>query len=163
MLNIKSIVAGIASLRSEKSRLKNALETKLRRREDLHSMPLPKSDFINMVTEKLDSNQDPISAMLRQQLGSWIEQPLENPVYSAFLPLSWPNGSGITGEMLHYLLREDIKEAMAKAIDKWSWPVDCGPTRAERKLELVKLDKEIEELNAQLQELEEVLPAAGNA
>lgn len=163
MLNIKSIVAGIASLRSEKSRLKNALETKLRRREDLHSTPLPKSDFVSMVTEKLDSNQDPISGMLRQQLGSWVDQPLEDPVYSSFLPLSWPNGSGITGEILHFLLKDEIKKALEAAINKWPWPSDCGPTRAERKLELNKLDQEIEELNAQLKELEDVLPAAGNA
>lgn len=155
MLDLKKISAALGDLASEEARLRGRLEACLQRREDLHTLPLPREDFTAQICEYLDGAKNPLIDRLRPQFKDRLNRPMEYFNYSqgGFKPLSWPVAEGIPSDVFHFIFKKEIKAAITDAMKQWDWPKEVGPTRAERAVEIAQLDAEIHELHQQLEQL----------
>lgn len=139
-----------AELRNEQAQLEKRLDVCLRRREDLHTLPLPKEDFIKSVESLIEKADSGYPSDLKHTLESLVKSPAERPNWPKFNPLttflSTPSPSALL-----FIFRKQIAAGVREALTTWDWPDKVGPPQAERFKELEKLDKEIADLQQQLE------------
>lgn len=153
MIELDKINDILVTVESEQKKVQEQLEKLLRRREELHTLPLPQADFIKLFIEEQSLRENQLSERLFRKYSSRIHEPMwtlkirgENDS-----PLTWPKGHlTIPVDVFHILFSKEINAAIVEALEKWSWPEEVGPTRAEREKELAKLDEEIDSLKSWL-------------
>jgi len=152
-LSLNKLTAMFAEVRGEQARLEKRLDECLRRREDLHSLPLPREDFAKIVDGWIDQAQTAYPSKLRQKLESFIDNPLKVPNWgdNGFNPLMIWSSTTPDPAAFTFLLKKQIRAGVAEALAVWDWPEKVGPPQAERFKELEKLDKEITDLQQQLE------------
>lgn len=131
------------------------LKDKKQMRSDVANLPLPQSDFADMVCEKIELEGAQCSRRMEQTFSyaktSYVELESLPPILESY---GGGSKSGIINPMNIYGLQgEQLKESMHAMVMSWSWPANIGPPRSERKAALEKLDKEIEKLEPKLEEL----------
>lgn len=156
MLNftkLKSMLGDVAARRRE---LEGQIETLLQRREDLASLPLPKSDFLEFMSACIDDHKADYIERLERQINQHHEnghplclKPSKN--WPVLAPWSGQVNVIVPGAIL-CLLGPEIKTRLAQLVGEMQWP-DAGPPLAERRDELEKIDKEITKLEAELGEI----------
>ncbi len=142
----------IQAFRSEESAVKAQLEKALQRREDLHTLPLPREDYIEMVCSFADGR---IKERYPKNLKHKIAFTEGNPMRSVNLDLfnistSHADANKIDNSLILWCFSDQIKDGIKRAIETWDYPSEVGPTRAERSKEIKQLDKDISKLQKQL-------------
>lgn len=150
---------------SETRDLKRELGEKLDRRQDLHTLPLPKSDLVNHVFDLIDNGRvREFPLKLRQfKLESLEQNPLVTPNLQNFNILSIHDQTKPDPTALLYIFKDQIKSGIRAAVEEWEYPPDSevGPPRAERLKEIEKLDKEIAALQAKLDKINDIAQSEG--
>lgn len=152
MLALNKLAEMLASIRNEEKRLTAQLDKCLRRREDLHQLPYEKEEFILMIEAMVDRNKFRYPDKLKHKIAGLIQAPL-HPIdpEMRFNPLMLFDDIVADHDALLFVFQKEIKAGVRRAIDSWEWPDKVGPPKAERLKELKKLDKEIADLQTQLE------------
>jgi len=160
---------GLKTLRDEESRLRAQLETARRRREDLLTLKLAKADVVALLVGMVDSKAERYPATLRAAIEGLINstQTKRDKLGVAiqvrggiFSPIKSSGQSTVAGpEHLEvgfcYLFREQIKAAVAQAVEGMDWPAEVGPPPAQRTEELRQLDAQSQRIEAEIVVIEE--------
>ena len=161
MIELDKINDFLATVGSEQKKVQAQLEELLRRREELHTLPLPQDDFIKMFIEEQSLRENQFSERLFGKYSSLIHSPMWTFKIRGIndSPLTWPKGTPtIPPDVFHFIFSKEINTAIVEALKKWSWPEEVGPTRAEREKELAKLDKQIDKLKSWLDRAKKLSP-----
>ncbi len=161
MLDLSQVNKAIAKIVKEKENVQARLDMLLQRRQELTNKPLPKSDFIAMVLEEQSLRENDLSHRLFMKYKARIHEPM-SPLKIRGIndtPLSWPMGTNdIPNDVWHVLFGKQINAVIVEAMEKWEWPEEVGPTRAERQEELAVIEVEIAELKAWLDQAAQLSP-----
>jgi chromosome segregation ATPase len=153
VLDLTQVNKEIAKIAKEKEKIQARLEELLQRRQELTNKPLPKKDFIDMIIEEQGLRENELSRRLFKIYGRRLNEPMSPMKIRGRddSPLCWPIGENkIPNDVWHVIFGKQINAAITEAAEKWEWPEDVGPTRAERQEELERIGTEIEELKAWL-------------
>ncbi len=148
-------------MRGEERTIKGKLERALQRREDLHTLALPREDVVGLFHQWIDTSAAvwPKRSQIRHT--GMIEGPMKNWQVNNFNPLCPLGNHTLEPSAVCFLLGPVLKEGIAKTVESWQWPEEVGPSLADRRKELVKLDKEIEKLQSQLDDIRGIARAEG--
>ena len=153
-VDVSSLKEILGRVKAERGRLQGEIEKRLRRREDLESLPLPQSDFADQVVEWTLNYADQYPGILRHKIGAHISTPAQDLNFGGrFNPCTWESERVLEPSFVMFAMRDVVVDAVRKAIMGWDWPAEVGPPRSERKAELGRLDTEIAGLQQQLSEL----------
>ncbi len=151
---IKTFRDVLKALQGEEHKIKADLEKALQRRESLHTLPLPLDDYIAAVHEQMDKARSDWPDHLKHKLVSFNDRPLVERAWINFNPLATVEGSKLHPGALMFCFGQEAKKGVAAAISSWDdYPETVGPTRAQRFIELKKLDKDIAILQGKLKKI----------
>jgi hypothetical protein len=108
-----------------------------------------------------------LSTLIDNQLEDLTRAPLVDlsdrdiKIANAFRLPFVQNDGLVVSENLLGICNEQVKSAVRQAVMAWSWPAETGPTRAERRKEIERIDGEIARLERQLAELQAAASDAG--
>jgi len=163
MFDFTKLKGYISNLGIETRKLAAALESKKLEREKLQDLPLPRDDFIKMITSWVDESSGRFNDFLHNKLivrMKILERP--NTIWNTSgFGLFTGNDGTLNQECLCAIFGKEIKSVIAASISTWDWPAECGLPRAERKTALVIINKEIEKLEADIHDIQEQAHTAG--
>ena len=135
--------------------IKSELVSKKQLRSEIANLPLPQSDFADLLCEKIDLDGSMSSTRLEQSFAYAKENYLE--IESVTPILESTGGGHVQGAIqpmhLYALFGSLLKDPLRDLVMSWDWPKKVGPPRSERKAAIEKLDDEIETLAFELEEL----------
>lgn len=175
MSKIADIVNALRGAKSELSNLRARLKTLEKRREDLQSLPLPKSELVELVNRMIDEAGSAYPERLSRALNEYAREPLkerqavnhDEGTYSSVrvcTATEWPQIAATPKTVeraLCYLLGDLLKAGVYKAIDEMPYSGIVGPPMPERRKELAKIESEMASVKAQVKEAEEEMRAGG--
>lgn len=132
--------------------LENDLEAKKQRLAYLEEAPLPATELAESVIDTLLQHGDAaFHGNLDHKLQPAINAPLADPKATQWKPslftrLTRPGD--IDPFALFWLLREPLSQAIREEIVNWPDYPEAGPPRAKREAEMVRLQREIDDLTA---------------
>lgn len=162
----ESLKVALGKIRSEHSVLTKKREKLLQRREDLYNLPISKEDFIDSITDGINTHADEYQKRMQQTVDDFNGRgnSLKNANHVATLPFLSPwSGQGqnsITAMALFALLGNEMRTSLSRVIADLDWP-KAGPPIVARKKEIAKLDREISKIDAELGELKAVANQSG--
>lgn len=176
-MKLADIFAGLRNAKSELAS-KRATEKKLQRElEDERSMPLPKSELADL----MDTMIDECASAYPERLARSIAEHAQNPMQKR-APLNHDEGSGngirvctatefpqimatpkTIERALCFLLRDQLKAGVRKAIDEMPYTALFGRPMSERMKRIAKLESELANLRAEIKEIEEEMRQGGIA
>ena len=143
------------AIQAKIDRIKAELAEKKQDRSEIANLPLPQSDFADLLCEKIDAEGRMSSVRLEQQFAyakeNYIELESVNPILEA-------TGAGFKSGVIqpmhiYSLLGSLLKKPLHDLVMAWDWPKKVGPPRSERKAAIEKLDDQIEALAFDLENL----------
>jgi hypothetical protein len=143
---------------TRRDELAAGIEERKRRREDLQALPLPRDDVLELLAEYAAACRRRHGAELRRNLQDALPRVMAMPEHSIGL-ISLTRGDLSEGTLLA-LFGPAVLDVLRAEIETWDWP-EAGPSRAERRAEIERLDGEIDELERQLDELRREALLAG--
>ncbi len=143
------------NVQSKIDKTKSKLVVKKQLRSEIANLPIPQSDFADLVCEKIDLDGSLSCCRLEQHFISaksgYIELDGMSPILESF------GGGHVSGkinpENIYALLGDQLKNPLREMVMSWDWPKKVGPPRSERKSAIEKLDDEIETLGLNLEDL----------
>lgn len=161
---IQKILAGVGNLTAIRRGLLDKRETLLQRLDELHALPLAKPDIIDALNGAINNGRADYLERLQTQLGAYLRngRGIEGipPNFPVMAPNSGMGHNAIIPAAIMALLGEQIKETLAKIVGDLDLP-EAGPTLAERRAEIERIDKELSKIEAELAEIESAARAAG--
>lgn len=172
LFDFAKVKATIGALAGELRSLRAEREALLQKREELESAPISKSDLLELLDAWVDRRAADFPRRLEVGLNYYRRHPLltlpENPK-AATHPMRVLNAALNPDSMatvdtledsLFFVLGAQVKAGLRQAVESMDFTV-AGPPRIER-LETIKaIDKRIDELDKQEQELTEQAEASG--
>jgi len=170
LFGLEPVRDALDRLRGEVSGLSAKLEAARRRREDLLSQPVSKSELTTAAARWVDLEGEKYRQRLHSRLGGIAGRPLDVERISDH-PLGRWALLGITDRNAHQadrleagalalLFGDELKERFAAEIGQLDFPVDA-PALPERKKMAAKLDEEIETTESNLPEIVNAARASG--
>lgn len=149
----------LSGLVQQKTGIEAEIEQRMRRREELLALPLPRDDVMVLISEAIAQRRSVFSHGVGEQLDFLRKTYLtELPAHTSLLPVS---GRELNANMLEYVLGASLQRCLEVELRSWDWPSEVGPPRAERAREIARLDGEIESLEAELTRLLQAAREAG--
>lgn len=149
----KKFLDAFKKVKNEEQSVKADLQAALKRREDLHTLALPREDVIDMFCGWVDDLARHFPQKMQKRHENILHGPLRNWNIVNFNPLALWNNDKIEPMAMAFVFNSALKEGIAGAIKKWDWPEDVGPPLADRKKEIAELDKTIAELQERLDKI----------
>ncbi len=152
---LSSLTTAIHGVRDQAQAIRRNIDRLKARRKELGLLPLPKTDVLSGVLEYIDAREK-----------SWADDALPlmlKPFLSADgarldVPVIESNGSYHEQNKVHPgaiygLLGDALKDAIRARIMAMPWPDKVGPTRAERRAEIERIDAELADLESGLKKI----------
>jgi len=160
----------LGDIRAQHDGLVAKREKALQKREDIVFLPLPKNDFIAMIEEQIDGAGSEYKERLQHQVNQSHEA--RNIVKKSKFPYPILNpwaGAGdhnkpfasMLRDTVYFYFGEQIKIGMTKSIMSLEWPEKVGLPLSERAAAIDKVDKEIEKIESDLEELISIARKSG--
>jgi len=161
MADFRSVETAVREIRATREKLEQRLEKARLERDELAAAPLSNADVIGLVTEALDRDAEDAPRRLKHLVESLRSRPMRDPdapldIWSYALP-----GKERIGYVLVSLLAPEIKQAMAEVIADMPEDEASGPSLADRRNRIEKLDVEIDAAMTELDELRQQARRAG--
>lgn len=169
--DIKKFVSGVKGNLGELREKKAKLE---KRAEDLKTLARPRDEVADLVCARIDEIAGLHPARFAHSLQALIHQPLDQPHPDAddegtasqirVLTTTGHNMGAATTKTveraLFFLLNDQVKAGVRKAIAEMPYPDAVGPPMPDRLKEIARVESEIAAIQAQIKTLEEELTAA---
>lgn len=144
--------------------IRDELERKRRRREELRTLRLPPPDVLALFSELLDARAAAYEENFLRRFDFFVRDPsrsVNNPgTRGAALVADGAAGgvsSGTLDFMLAYFFKDQILAKISEVAERTC--TNAGPSRADRAVELKKLDAEISELEREEKDMLDELDA----
>lgn len=168
MFDFNLFKKSIGDLTAQIRKVREEIETLKQRRDLLVMAPPTKADMVAILQKRIDALGEGYPERLVKSLQPWMganateiyQQPL------GFLLAGQFNTMGQVGDAsnlvggLAYLLRDQFKQGIARAIDAANWP-EGSVSLAEREKEIKKLDEKIGQLEGEDKRLQMMAAEAG--
>lgn len=153
------------------------LKAKEKEREDLVSLARPKAELIELIDERIDESAAAYPERLARALAHDAHHPMDKRHALNHDEGAWSDVKVCTAtehpqvaptpktieRALCFLLRDQLKAGVRKAIDEMPYPTRVGPPMTERSKRLAQLDADIASLKAQIKEINDRMREVGVA
>ncbi|MBN9132011.1 MAG: hypothetical protein J0H48_01410 [Nitrosospira multiformis] len=171
-LKVKST---LESALNECKKMRATMEKNKLRIEELRKLPLPKEELIELVSKWMDDSGSDYPQLLQAELNKFVSNPMDSPqkysyqngparlvenlgtplrVLQATVHSNMQPTTKTIERALFYMLGDQLKAGVRRAIQEMEYPTIVGPTMPRRLAEIDKLTKENSELQAQIEEIE---------
>jgi hypothetical protein len=158
MLDFLKLKRGLDSVAGAIKELQGAIEAKRAEYEHLAALPISRAEVLEILNSYIDAEAGRFPGHLANELKNRVGDEgdinrLRSGAQSTGIVLARrhievaPSPNDVQTCLL-YLLNDQIKASLAKAVREMGWAEKCAPPRAERQRQLEKLDKEIQKLEA---------------
>lgn len=165
MIAMKKIRESINTLSDQDRNYTAKIAELQEKRKELETLPIPKRDLVQYFCECIDELATEYPRRLQHLVNNQLERPQTAyrvlPLRKLLSPHDGTDGTKVTAGALCYLLRDQLKDGIAKAVDDIEFPKAVGPIRSERGKQIAKLDKEISNYQAKQAELRSQASSAG--
>lgn len=177
MLDFKGFRDTIKGVRNNLQGLADEIEALRRRRETMEDAPLPVDDFADMILESIDVAGQGYGASISHTLAGFIPTPparimemgprLAGNLLQAGTAIGGavgypPDRGGLSLQSLWFLFGDTLRPKLREAImNMEGYPDGVGLPRAERAVEIAKLDTKIDQLEKREAKLVAEVEAAG--
>jgi hypothetical protein len=153
----------VAELTGRRDQLVRGIEERKRRREDLAALPLPRSDWLDMLSEYADQRRTEWGQTLQRDFAESFPRTTAVPPHglSLFVRQFGAGRGALDEKTLFAVFGPQLLAVLREEIKSWNWPEEVGPPRAARAVEIARLDAEISELETELSALRAEAAKAG--
>ncbi len=164
----------LAEARNECKKMRATIERNKLRIEELHKLPRPKEELIELACSWIDEFGSDYPQLLQTELDKYVKNPMVTPGENhqgkhirlnenAINPLRivQPAGFGVLvttpktiERALFYIIGDQLKEAVRRVVRDMEYPTIVGPAMPRRLAEIDKLTKENTELQVKVEEIE---------
>jgi len=137
-------------------------EQALQRVDYLHNAPLARQDVFEMFNQVVDAGRQDYAERLSRMLEQQVFKQGITPGRGLPLLAPW-SGLGLNAIIpaaIFGLLGHQLMENLNKLLADMPWP-EAGPSIAERRVEIEKLNRELSKIEGELAELESAAKSAG--
>ncbi|SFN69265.1 hypothetical protein SAMN05216386_1649 [Nitrosospira briensis] len=164
----------LTEARNECKKMRATIERNKLRIEELHKLPRPKDELIELACSWIDNFGSDYPQLLQIELDKYVKNPMTTPGEyhqgkhmnlneTAINPLRivQPAGPGVLvttpktiERALFYIIGDQLKEAVGRVVRDMEYPAIVGPAMPKRLAEIDKLTKENEGLENKVKEIE---------
>lgn len=162
----EKLKTALGELRSEHGVIKKKREKLLQRREDLYSLPISKEDFINIMSEGINTHAEEYIKKMQLTVnefngrGNGLRTAHQVSTLPVLAPWSGDGNYKILPMAIFALFGEEMKTSLSKVVSNLDWP-EAGPPLSARKKEIDNIDKEISKLDTELEKLNTIANQSG--
>lgn len=156
---VKSLMGSVSAAAREYRALGEQLAKAKERRTFLQTAPRPRACTLATLDNFIDRTyQDRFD----EQAQKVLERMQGNPCDAVTMHGNFDPLLQITsGPSLTYLLTIVLKSELKRVAETMTWPGECGPVARERVAEIAKLDKQIADLEREIEEVRSAADQAG--
>lgn len=173
-MNISDVRKYISGVRGNRDELREKKAKLAKRIEDLKTLARPRDEVADLVCARIDELAALHPARFACSLHNLIHQPMDPPQPDADdegtcarIPVATTTGHNRAAptaktveRALFFLLNDQIKAGVRKAIAEMPYPDAVGPGMADRLKEISRAESELAATEAQIKSLEDELTAA---